>query len=532
MLDFVIKNVNIIDGTGKPSFRADVGISGEKIALIAHEVAQECLSVINGEGLCLSPGFIDPHTHSDTSLIIDGRAESRVYQGVTTEVVGNCGSSPFPLLGQSMEEMKREARSMGVDTDIDWVDTAGYIEKLQKGGIAVNVAPLVGHNTVRGSVVGFDDVQPTPQEQERMEKLVEESMQEGAFGLSSGLYYPPGYYAKTSEVIGLARAAAKHGGIYASHIRSESDTLFEAVEEALEIGEKAGIRVEISHLKLEGYNNFEGADRLLNMIDDANARGLDVGADQYPYTASSTWLGSILPNWAQAGGGVAVGSRLKNPETRKELRQDYNDHRKEWQDRGGVNEWNQILVTEFTDRPDLVGKTVAQIADEWGKDGLETSFDLILAADGGPGCVFFDQLEDNVRFLMKHPLVVTGSDGASLSPRGILGQGKPHPRSYGTFARVLGHYVRELKINTLEEAVRKMTSATARHFNMTGRGEVREGAWADLVLFDSSTIIARAPFTDPHQFPDGISHVWVNGKLVIEQGKHTGNLPGKVLRRG
>jgi N-acyl-D-amino-acid deacylase len=529
MLDTIIKNCQIVDGTGKPAYKADVAVLDGRITLIQMNITQEARQIIDGKGFCLAPGFIDPHTHSDMTLMIDGRAESRVYQGVTTEVVGNCGSSPAPLMGASLEEALEEARNFGMETELTWRDMQGYIEKLFQKGSSVNVVPLVGHNTVRGSVLGMEDVQPTPKQQADMERLVADSMHQGARGLSTGLYYPPGYYAKTEEVIGMAHQAAKHGGIYASHIRSESDTLFESVAEAIEIGEKSGARVEISHLKLEGYHNFEGADRLMAMIEEANRRGVQVGCDQYPYIASSTWLGSILPNWAQAGGGKAVGARVKCPATRAALRKDYEQHRLDWENRGGINAWDQVMVTDLRDRPDLVGKTVAQIASERKMDGLDCAFDLIADADGGPGCVFFDQLEDNVRLLMQHPLVAVGSDGASFSPTGPYASTKPHPRSYGTFPRVLGHYVRELKVIQLEEGIRKMTSLTAERFGLTDRGVLRVGAWADLVLFDPATIIDRATFTDPHQFPAGIPYVWVNGVLVIAESSHTGALPGKPL---
>lgn len=529
MLDTLIKNCQIIDGTGKPAFKADVAVVDGRITLIQNGITQEAKREIDASGLCLAPGFIDPHTHSDQTLLIDGRAESRVYQGVTTEVIGNCGSSPAPLLGAALEEALADARNFGMEAELTWRDMGGYVEKLAQKGTSVNVVPLIGHNTVRGSVLGYDDVQPTPKQQADMERLVADNMHLGAHGLSSGLYYPPGFYARTEEVIGMARQAAKHGGIYATHIRSESDTLFESIAEAIEIGEKSGAFVEISHLKLEGYNNFEGADFLLETIEKANQRGVKVGCDQYPYIASSTWLGAILPNWAQAGGGKAVGARLKDAKLRAALRKDFEKNRLDWENRSGINQWDQVLVTDLRDRPDLVGKTVAEIASERKIDGLECAFDLIAESEGGPGCVFFDQDENNVRLLMQHPLVAVGSDGASFSPTGPYAKSKPHPRSYGTFPRVLGHYVRELKVLPLEEAVRKMTSLSAERFNLVDRGVVRVGAWADLVLFDAATIIDRSTFTDPHQFPAGIPYVWVNGTLVIDASHHTGALPGKPI---
>jgi len=516
-----------VDGTGKPAFEADVGIAKGHIALVAEAIEQETKRTIEAVGLHLAPGFIDPHTHSDLTLLADPRAESKIRQGVTTEVIGNCGDSPAPLLGAAVEKMQASAKHVGVK--ITWASTAEYLEYLRQQGMAVNVVPLVGHNTVRRAILDFEDVPPTPEQQAEMERLVAEAVEQGARGLSTGLFCPPGFYAQTAEVIGLARVAARYGGIYASHIRNESDRLLEAVAEAIEIGEQAEIRVEIAHLKLSGYRNWNGADRLLASLKDARSRGVRVGCDQYPYAASATSLSAILPYWAQTGGTKAIAERLSDPEVRARLTKDWDENRVEWDDRSGVREWSDVLVTDCDTRPDVLGKPVAQIADAEGKDPLEAAFDLIVISEGQVSAVFFDQLEDNVRTLMRHPLVVVGSDGSALAAHGVLGQHKPHPRSYGTFPRVLGRYVREEKVLSLEEAVKKMTSVTAERFGLTDRGVIREGAFADLVLFDALTVADRATFTDPHQYPVGIPYVLVNGVVVIDQGQHTGALPGQVL---
>jgi len=536
MLDILIKNGAVVDGTGKPAFKADVGIAAGRIAVVAETVELEAKCTIEAQGLHLAPGFIDAHTHSDLALLVNPRAESKIRQGVTTEVIGNCGSSPAPLLGATVEEARAAARSVGLD--VTWASMAEYLERLRQSGIAVNVVPLVGHNTVRGAVLGLDDVQPTPEQQAEMEQLVTQAMEQGARGLSSGLFYPPGFYARTEEVIGLARVAARCGGIYATHVRSETDRLFEALAEAIEIGKQAEIRVQISHVKLEGYRNWEGADQLLAMLEDAGSRGpalstaegVRVGCDQYPYTAGVSWLAYILPYWAQAGGARAVGERLSDPEVRARLRKDWEENRAEWEDRGGMRDWTDILITDCGGpRPDVQGKNIAEIAADEGKDPLETALDLIVVSEGQVECVCFGQLEDNVCILMRHPLVVVGSDGDALAPYGVLARGKPHPRYYGTFPRVLGRYVREEKVLSLEEAVGKMTSVTAERFGLSDRGVVREGAWADLVLFDAQTVADRATYTDPHQYPEGIPYVVVNGVVVIDQCEHTGALPGQVL---
>ena len=547
MLDILIKNGAVVDGTGKPAFKADVGIAAGRIAVVAENIEQEVKRTIEARGLHLAPGFIDAHTHSDLTLLVNPRAESKIRQGVTTEVTGNCGGSPAPLLGAALEEARAEAKSVGLD--VTWVSMAEYLERLRHPGpalssldpsgfgkpegsaegTAVNVVPLVGHNTVRGAVLGFDDVQPTPGQQAEMERLVAQAMEQGARGLSTGLFYPPGFYARTEEVIGLARMVARRGGIYATHVRSETNRLFEALDEAIEIGKQAEIRVQISHVKLEGYRNWEGADRLLAMLEDACSLGVRVGCDQYPYTAGVSWLAYILPYWAQAGGARTVGERLSDPEVRTRLRKDWEENRAEWEDRGGMRDWTDLLITDCGPRPDVQGKNIAEIAADEGKDPLETALDLIAVSEGQVECVCFGQLEDNVRILMRHPLVVVGSDGDALAPYGVLARGKPHPRYYGTFPRVLGRYVREEKVLSLEEAVKKMTSVTAERFGLSDRGVVCEGAWADLVLFDARTVADRATYTDPHQYPEGIPYVIVNGAVVIDQCEHTGALPGQVL---
>ncbi len=527
MIDHLIKNAKVIDGTGKAGFMADVAVKDGKIAAIGLNLETEAAQVLDATGLVLSPGFIDPHTHSDVSLLADRKGQSKIRQGVTTEVVGNCGYSPAPLMGAAIEENQADLNAAGIE--LTWRDFAGYVAELNNPGVALNVVPLVGHNTIRGCILGYDDVQPTAEQQKAMEDLVAESMLQGARGISTGLYYPPGFYAKTEEVIGLARVVAEYGGVYATHVRSESDTLFESIEEAIEICRKSGARLQISHLKLEGYHNFEGADRLLEMIENANQEGLPVGADQYPYDASSTWLGAIIPNWAQAGGGEAVAKRLSDPEIRRKLHKDWQENRVEWENRGGVQSWDQILVVDAKGREEVIGMTIAEIAEKDTRDPLDVLLDLVVVSKGGASAVWFDQLEDNVRTLMQYPRLVTSSDGASLSTEGILSKVMSHPRSYGTFPRVLGRYVREYKVLTLEQAIRKMTSQTAAYFNLEGRGVVREGAWADLTLFDADKVIDKASFTHPSQYPEGIPHVMVNGVWVIRAGEHTGALPGRAI---
>jgi N-acyl-D-amino-acid deacylase len=527
MLDILIKNGFVVDGSGSPAFPADVAIAGGRIIAVGTSPTQDARRVINAQGLHVAPGFIDPHTHSDLTLLSDRRGMSKVRQGVTTEVICNCGSSPAPVRGAAVAEIDAQAAREGVP--VSWRSMAEYLDQFRKGGVGMNVVPLVGHNTVRGCVLGFDDVQPSPAQQADMERLVADSMEQGARGLSTGLFYPPGFYAKIDEVIGLAKAAARYGGIYASHVRSESDLLIEAVSEAIEIGEKAGLRVEVAHVKLEGYQNWGGIDKLLAVMDEGVRRGVRLGFDQYPYVACSSWLGCILPYWAQQGGNKAVGERMRHAGTRAILTKDFAEHPSDWDNRSGVREWSEILIVNCPGRQEVEGTDVAEIARQDGKDALQEAFDLIAVSEGAAAAVYFDQLEDNVRTLMQHPLVVVGSDGRAVSQDGVFGERKMHPRYYGTFPRVLGRYVREENILTLEQAVRKMTSVTAERFGLTGRGMIRTGNWADVVIFDAGRVIDAATFADPAQYAVGIPHVIVNGALTIDTERHTGVLAGQVL---
>lgn len=527
MLDTLIEGGTVIDGTGKPGFAADVGITDGLVEAVTPDLEAEAARTIDATGLCVAPGFIDPHTHSDVPLLVDPHGHSKIRQGVTTEVVGNCGSSPAPLVGQALEEVQQ--RCALLDLEVTWRSFGEYVERLRTPGTSVNVVPLVGHNTVRGAVAGYGDVRLAPEQLAEMERLVAEAMDQGARGLSTGLYYPPGYYADTDEVVALARVTRAHGGVYASHIRSESDGLIEAVREAIEIGERADIRVEIAHLKASGYRNWDKAEELVETLEAGASSGVAVGCDQYPYTASSTWLASILPYWAQAGGGRQIAARLADADTRQRLRQDYETNRGEWDDRSGVRDWSDILISDCAARPELLGQTVAQVAEVEGVDPFDAALDLMVTAEAQVSCVWFSQSEEVVRQLMVHPLVVVGSDGSSYSPDGPLGRRKPHPRSYGTFVRVLGKYVREEKVLSLEEGVRKMTSVSAERFGLCDRGVLRPGAWADVAVFDPATVGDRATFEDPHQFAAGVPYVLVNGALVIDGGEHTGALPGQVL---
>lgn len=527
MLDILIKNAEIIDGTGKSGFKADVGIVDQRIVEIAVSISQEANQTIVAEGLHLAPGFIDPHMHSDLTVFGNRLAESSIHQGVTTEIIGNCGLSAAPMSGASVGDL--QALSMGIEIDITWKSMAEYLEHLQKTGMAVNIVPLIGHSNVRGSVMGYDNVNLTTEQQVKMENLVDEAMEQGARGISTGLFYPPGFYSHTKEIIGLARIVAKHGGIYASHIRSESDGVLKAVEEAIEVGKQAEIQVQYSHVKISGFNNWEMIDDLIALLESDKAKDAQLGCDQYPYIASSTVLSSILPYWAQEGGGKIIAQRMKDHAIRELLRKEWYENRIEWDNRSGVRDWNDLLVTDCLSRPEFIGMTIEEIASQDNLDPLDAAMSLMSLGDAQIVVVYFDQHEDIIKKLMKLPFVAIGSDSMGASPHGILGKSSPHPRCYGTFPRVLGRYAREEKVLTLEEAIKKMTSLSAERFSLTDRGVIREGAWADIVLFDAQVVSDKATYTDPHHYPEGIQYVIVNGEIVINRGEHTGALPGQVL---
>jgi N-acyl-D-amino-acid deacylase len=515
-MNIIIRNVDILDGSGSPAFRADIGLQGDRIAEIGDLSAATTGAVIDGTGLTAAPGFIDIHSHSDFTLPINPRAESKVRQGVTTEVIGQCGGSAAPLNPTSREAM------LAAHPDLPWEwNTFGeYLDYLRRQGLAVNVVPLVGHGTIRGTGMGLADRAPSADEMAAMKRLVTQAMDEGAWGISTGLIYPPGIYASTDEIVELSRVVAGRGGFYFSHIRGEGKRLLKAIGEAIEIGERAKLPVQIAHLKASKPENWSLLPRALQLIDDARARGLDVAADRYPYTASSNSLSAQLPPWAHDGGRTALLERLQRPDARQRLRQE-----------ARVQQWDKVLVVYAPNCPELEGLTVAEIADQRGTAPDETVLDILLEAEARISIVHFGMKEENLRMVLRHPAVMIGSDGSARVPEGPLGQGRAHPRNYGTFPRVLGKYAREEGVLSLPEAVRKMSGLPAERLGLSDRGRLVEGTKADLVLFDPHTVRDKATYTEPYQYPLGIAYVFVNGQAVITPQGHTGALPGQILSR-
>ncbi len=528
MLDVKIEGGTVIDGTGAPGWRADVGIRDETIVAVGDLSREPAGRGVRATGLMVTPGFIDVHSHSDWRLWGNRRAESKIRQGVTTEVVGNCGFSPAPASAEFLEDLRAFALHVPPGMDFRWRSVGEYLRAFDGEGCALNVAHLVGHGTLRIAAMGFARRPPTARELSLMQRLLAEGMEAGAWGLSTGLIYAPGSFATTEEIVAVAGAAARGRGVYASHIRGEGATLLAAVGEAIRVGRENAMPVQISHIKAAGRPTWGGVARALALVDAARAEGLDVMADVYPYTASSTMLRTLLPDWALEGGVDAMLHRLDDPATRARIRQDIEAPTGGQSIAARVG-WDSIMVSSCTRRKDAEGRRLSEIAAAEGRDPFEAALAL-LRDEGGKGYMILFQLDEaDVRCALGHPAVMIGSDGSALAPHGDMATAKPHPRSYGTFPRVLGEYAREQRVLSLPQAVHKMTGLPARRFGLGDRGLIAAGAKADLVVFDPGRVADQATYEDPHRYPVGIEHVLVNGRFVVRDGEHSGSLPGRVL---
>lgn len=535
--DLVIRNARIVDGSGNPWFKGDVAIKKDKIARVGR-VEGRGKREIDAGGKLVTPGFIDMHSHSDISLLREGEAQGKIRQGVTTEILGESGSAaprcprPDPPATQAAPAAAAPAAPAPPPDPnplkLDWTDFKGYFKRLKKDKVSVNVASFIGMGDVRHCIVGDDDRPPTPEEMEKMKAMVEQAMRDGAMGLSAGLIYEPNSFAKTEEIIELAKVAARYGGIYSVHMRSEGLRIKEAIDETIRIGREAGLPVHIMHFKVSGKNSWGKIGEAIAQINAARAQGVEVHADQYPYIASSTGLTARLPDWANDGGTRKLLERLRDPEQREKVRA----ATAEGMARSG-NDWKSAIVARMrTDaNKKWEGKSIADIAVAMNKPEFDTVADLLIEEGGNIGMVYFAMNEDDVRLAMQQPWVSVGSDGSALNadPNSRLSSGKPHPRSYGTFTRVLGRYVREQNVITLENAVRKMTSLAAQQMGIHDRGLLKKDMKADVVILDENKVIDRATFENPHQYGEGIEYVIVNGKVVLEQGRHTGERPGVVI---
>jgi N-acyl-D-aspartate/D-glutamate deacylase len=530
--DLLITNARIVDGTGQPARNGSVAVRDGKI--VDAGGGRVATRTIDAGGKVVAPGFIDPHSHSDYALLVDGNAESKIRQGVTTEVIGESGSVAPRMAGSS-----EDVRGTGIRAD--WTDFNGYFAAIERSKISVNVLSYVGLGQVREVVMDNAQRAPTADELKKMTAFVTAAVQQGVFGVSTGLIYPPNAYAGLDELVALARPAQAAGGLYASHLRYDGDKLREGLEEAIAIGERTRIPVHVFHLKVTGQRNFGRMKEAIAIVEAAQRRGLEVSADQYPYVASSTSLTATLPPWVQEGGRSNMVERLKDREMRAKIRREMEDPNPTWENRyHSAGTWHNIQlagVTALRGRGGAVspnkkyeGLRVDEAAKQAGKDPFDFVFDLI-AESGGVSCVYFIIDEDDLKLAMQQPWVSIGSDGSALATSGPLRSGVPHPRNFGTFPRVLGKYVREEHVISLEQAVHKMTGLTARQLHLTDRGLMKPGMAADLVIFDPATVADRATFTDPFQYPVGIDTVIVNGQVVLDSGRHTGAHPGVVIRR-
>ena len=527
--DLLIVNSQIVDGSGSPWFEGSVAIKDGKIADVGRLVGAQARQTIDARGLVVAPGFIDLHSHSDFALLVDGNGQSKIRQGVTTEILGESDSAG-PVVGQAVADFDKGLERYGLQRD--WTTLGEYFARVQRQGTSLNIASYVGSGQVRMCVMGNVDRAPTPEELEKMKALVEQAMREGALGLASGLIYPPNAFAKTDELIALAQVAARYGGIYTSHIRAEGAHGLQAINEAIEISEKAGLPAHILHFKVDDHDLWGHMSDQIKIIEAARARGIDITADQYPYTASMTGLEMCLPPKILEGTLADRVTRLKDSKVRAEIRKAIQTGLPGWEDDEvkSVGGWHGVLVASLQkpQNKHFEGKRMDEVARMMGKDPVNALCDLLISEGGAAEAIYFSMSPQDVRLAMQQLWVGIGSDGVAVTPE-MTFMGRPHPRFYGTFPRVLGHYVREQHVLTLPDAIRKMTSLAAQITGLTDRGLLRPGLAADLTLFDPRTVSDKATFENPLQYSVGIQYVIVNGVVVLNKGAHTGAHPGQVL---
>ncbi len=538
MFSIMIRNGTIIDGTGKPPFVADIAISNGIISLIAQAVDSTGQNEIDASGLVVAPGFIDIHSHSDLSLFFAPHAESKIRQGITTEVVGNCGTSPAPLPTQSQYrsdlihqlEIDSFPLSSSEQARWDWPSQIDYIQYLINRGVSSNLIPLVGGATLRIAAVGTrmklgsDDIA-------LIKSMLAEELSRDVWGMSSGLFYVPDNYYTKDELISICEVLADNGGLWTVHMRDEGRQLFSAIDEVLGVAQQTGVSLEISHLKLEGKSNWGRSDELLGILHEARDNGINVSWDQYPYTAYGTSLISVIPPSFRQQGIDHFLEDLDYDGFRKSVKDGMLHGTKDWPSQLADIEWGKIIISQAQNNEGLTGRTIEGLAQERGEDPAEVILDLLTTQAGMVSMVAPAMSEDDVEVIMKDPVTMICSDGMAVSPQGYYARTHPHPRYYGAFPRVLGHYVREKGILDLNEAIRKMTSLPARRLGLKNRGIIAEGQAADIVIFNTQTVIDRATFQQPARFPQGIEYVLVNGDPVIEKGEHTGKYPGRLLKR-
>lgn len=523
MMGYLIKNGIVIDGSGKDPVEANIAIKGDRIFFVG-KAQVDAKEVIDANGLIVSPGFIDTHTHSEFTLLADNRAEAKISQGITTEVNGNCGLSAAPLYAEALEQ--READLEELDIKERWATFGEYFILLEKRGIAINFSTLCGHGNIRASVIGYKNRKPDKKEMDDMKRLFSGSLNEGARGLSTGLIYPPGVYSDTEELIELSSKLRTPNSkfIYASHMRSEGDQLIESIAETIEIGRKSGAHVHISHIKTSGEHNWQKIGKAIELMEKAKSEGIKLTCDRYPYIASSTDLDVVLPSWLFEGGRDEGVKRLKDNAIREKLKSGLSSK--------PVDYWKNIYISSVTkDRNKwMEGKNIFNISQRMGKVIEDAVLDILIDEGLRAGATFFSMSEENLKRFLSLPYAMVGSDSSARSFAGITRSGKPHPRGFGTFPRFIGRYVRDNAVMPLPEAIRRITHLPAKTFGLKERGLIKEGYYADMVLFNYDRIIDRATFNEPFHKAEGIGYVFVNGSLAFKEGRCTGSLSGRVLR--
>lgn len=526
--DIIIKGGTVYDGTGGPPRRIDVGIKGDRITAIGNLSRATASTIVDAKGLAVAPGFINMLAHSESSWIVDPRSLSELKQGVTTQIFGEFSMGPLN------DEMKKRLRDQQGDIKyaIGWTTLAEYLQYLEKRGVSQNFASFIGAATIRENVIGLEDKPPTPAQLDQMRELVRHEMEAGALGITTALIYPPAFFARTEELIELCKVAAKYEGKYTVHMRSEGNQLIEGVQETMRIGREAGLPVEIYHLKALGKDNWPKMDQVIKMINDARRQGLKITANMYTYTAGGTGLDSSMPPWVFDGGREAAYKRLQDPETRKKIADAVRTPTNEWENLYlAAGSPDRILLASFRSEKlkQYTGKTLAEVAKLRGQDPVEAIMDLVLEDRSRIGTIYFLMSEENVKKEIQQPWVSFGSDAASIAPEGVFLKSSAHPRAYGNFARLLGKYVREERVISLTEAIRRLTSLPATNLGLDHRGLLKEGMFADVVVFDPQTIADKATYDNPHQLAVGVQDVFVNGVEVLKDGEHTGAKPGRAL---
>jgi N-acyl-D-aspartate/D-glutamate deacylase len=524
----LIRNGTVVDGSGAPGYAADVAVEGDLITAIGPGLQGEAQRTIDAAGLMVAPGFIDIHSHSDLFYLGCPAAESKIRQGVTTEVVGMCSFSPAPVHPARKAVTAAWIGEIGSEVAVEWETFGQYLDRLRRARPSINIVHFVGHGALRLAALGPENRPPSPDEQQAMERLLEEALEAGAFGFSTGLVYPPSAYAATAELVALAKSIAHRGGLYFSHIRGEAGTLEAAIDEAIQIAEAAGVSAQIAHIKASGRENWNKMDAALSRVGDARARGVDVHADVYPYTAGSTKMANLLPAWAHDGGNPRLLERLRDGATRRRITEECAAGGEGWRSVNGSLGWSDIMIATCSER-ELEGLRLSELAPRMRKPAAEAMLDLLAENEGQVAMVVFSQAEENVAKALAHPHVMIGSDSIGLSAGPGPHRGKPHPRMYGTFPRVLGHYTRERRLFSWETAINKMTGMPAAKLRLKNRGLIRMGWAADLALFDPKTVKDEATYADPHRHPTGIPYVVVNGQVVVDNSVMKPLPAGRVL---